>query len=464
MAAATPLGELLTTLGLRVGQFARRLNSMAEALGRPERLHAKTPYKWIHGEVPRSPWRSLTALFLAQELGRPVTVADLGWPPDDLECAPATDGLQTTWTRAGTLQAVQAVADAGYMDRRSFLLLAGASLTSPAHEWLLAHPAAQLEQAAGAAVPAEVVDDLDAITARLRCMDDQLGGGPLLRLIHEHLRYVTTLLSEGRYSDTTGRRLHATAAELLRLAGFTAFDSGQHGLAQRYWVAGMHAAHTAGDRALGANIIGFMSCQAKDLNGDREAVLLAQTARTGYPGASGRVTAILEMRAAEAHANDQTATPQRRTTDIRRAIDNAFDALACTSPSSGDPGWSYWMTLTHAHGQAGYCYLRSNDYRRARDHLRQAVREDTASREGALRQILLADTYIRQPQPELEPALGYAHQALNTLSHQVDSARCRRHLTRFAEQLSPYRRYKTARIFLDEVNEMVHSGGTWTRA
>ncbi|MFD0683724.1 hypothetical protein [Actinomadura fibrosa] len=451
MTAASPLGELLAVFGLRADQLARRLNDMSEALGRPERVHTKTPYKWLRGEVPRSPWRSLTALLLEQELGRPISVADLGWPPDDLECAPATTGLQTAWTTAGTLRAIRAVADAGYMDRRSFLLMLGASLTSPAHEWLVAHPTTSLAQAVGTAVPAQIVDDLDAITARLRHMDDQLGGGPLLRLIHEHLRYVTTLLTQGRYDDTTGKRLHATAAELLRLAGFTAFDSGQHGLAQRYWVAGLHAAHTAGDRALGANIIGFMSCQAKDLDGGREAVLLAQTARTGYPGGSGRVTAILELRAAEAHANDQTATTTRRATDIRRAIDTAFDALQDPRPSSDDPGWSYWMTDTHAHGQAGYCYLRSGDHQRARHHLRQAVKTDTDSREGALRQILLATTYIQQPQPELEPALSYAHRALGTLSGQVDSARCRSHLSRFSEHLAPYRRNTNVRTFLDQV-------------
>lgn len=450
MADVTPLGELLAALGMSGDRFARRLNTTAEALGRHERVHPKTPYKWIRGEQPRSPWRSLTTIVLGHELGRSVTVAELGWSPDDLECAPATTGLQTAWTPTGTLRAVQTVADAGYMDRRSFLMLMGASITSPTHEWLIAHPVTKLAQETGTAVPAPVVDDLDAITARLRHMDDQLGGGPLLQLVHGHLRYVTTLLHHGRYDDTTGRRLHATAAELLRLAGFVAFDDGQHGLAQRYWVAGLHAAHTAGDRALGANIIGFMSCQAKDLGGGREAVLLAQTARTGYPGASNRVTAILELRAAEAHANDQTATATRRATDIRRSVDAAFDALS-TNSASGDPGWSYWMTTTHAHGQAGYCHLRNRDYKRARHHLRQALHHDASSREGALRQILLATTYVQQPQPDLEPALTNAHRALDTLSGQVDSARCRGHLSRFAEHLHPYRRNHAAREFLDRI-------------
>ncbi|WP_339153754.1 hypothetical protein [Actinomadura luteofluorescens] len=73
------------------------------------------------------------------------------------------------------------------MNRRSILTLVGASITSPTHEWLIA-PVTKLAQETGTAVPAPVVDDLDAITARFRHMDDQLGGGLLLQLVHGHLR------------------------------------------------------------------------------------------------------------------------------------------------------------------------------------------------------------------------------------------------------------------------------------
>ncbi len=460
MVDSPALGELLASLGMSGDRFARRLNAAAETLGRPERLHPKTPYKWIKGEIPRPPWRSLAALVLSQELSRPITVADLGWPPDDLECAPATAGLQMPWTVAGTLRAVRAVADAGPIDRRQFLLLTGAAITSPAHEWLLAHPAGQTTRAAGASVPAGVVDHLDQITAQLRRLDDQIGGGQLQSLIHEHLRYVTSLLCERSYHDSVGSRLHATVGELLRLAGFVAFDSGQHGHAQRYWVAGLHAAHTAGDQALGANILGFMSCQAKDLDGGREAALLADTARSGYPGSSGKVTAILAFRAAEASANDQSATRARRTADTRRAIDTAFDALTSGSPaSSGDPAWSYWMDPAQAHAQAGYCHLRIGGHTHARYHLRRAVHLQDAgySREGSLRQILLATTYLQQKQPDVDSALAHASLAIDILDAQVDSARCRGHVSRLTTSLAPYRRSSGVREFLDKTRPLLTS-------
>lgn len=185
------------------------------------------------------------------------------------------------------------------------------------------------------------VDEIDSMTASLRRMDDQLGGGTLLAMVRAHLGHVLRLLRDGSYDDSTGRRLHASAAELLRLAGRLCFDTSQHAHAQRYWVTALRTAHSAGDRALTANILGFMSCQAKDLGQAREATLLADTAIAGYPGASARVSAILHLRAAEAHAVTGS------TTDTRRAIDAAFTHL--DSPTGAAPDWSYWLDLTHAH-------------------------------------------------------------------------------------------------------------------
>lgn len=454
-----PLKELLATIGMNGERLAGRVNALAETLRLPQRVHPKTPYKWIQGQTPKPPLRSLVVQVLSQELGRTITVEEMGWPPDEPDTVPAAAGLQTPWTAAGTLRALRAVTHAGLMDRRHFMMLMGTALTAPAHEWLIAHPAQAAARAAGSKVPISVVDDLDHITDRLRRMDDQIGGGQLLSLIHEHLRYVTTLLDEHSYTATVGRRLHATAGELLRLAGFAAFDDNQHAHAQRYWIAGLHAAHTAGDRALGANILGFMSCQAKDLDGGREAVILAETARSAYPGASPKVRAILALRAAEASANDQTATATRRAATTNRAIDAAFDALADQPTSTGDPGWSYWMNLSQAHAQAGYCHMKIGDYRQARFHLRRALKlqGSTYSRERALRKFLLATTYIKQQQPDLDAALAQANEGVAILSSEVNSARCLGHLRRFADALTPFRRSAPAKDFLAQSRALINS-------
>jgi hypothetical protein len=59
-----------------------------------------------------------------------------------------------------------------------------------------------------------------------------------------------------------------------------------------------------------------------------------------------------DLRAAEAYAVDGDLT------NTRRAMDAAFDRFADPIPDHGEPDWAYWLDLTHAHGQAGYCYLR----------------------------------------------------------------------------------------------------------
>ncbi|MGH3889238.1 MAG: tetratricopeptide repeat protein [Pseudonocardiaceae bacterium] len=442
------LAVVLTELGWKPAVLARRLNSFAAVHGRGERVHAKTPYKWLRGDRPRSPWPALTAALLTDELGRPITAADLGWDGADVEAVPAISGLVLPWTAAGSLHAVRAVTDAGSMDRRILLTLLGAAACAPAHEWLLARGEADaaLARSSGSPLPMAVVDHLDGIVGRLRRMDDQIGSGTLLQLVRGQLRYVLGLLEQRRYTDTVGRRLHATAGELMRLAGWLSFDSGQHPQAQRYWTAGLHAAHAAGDRALGANILGFMSEQARDLGQLRESVTLAETARAGYPGTTPRVAAICDLRAAEAYAYD------RATTECRRALDTALERIGDVPSSAGEPGWCYWLDEAHAHFMAGFCYLRLEDWGRARQHLRTALRlrDPTYCRAGAETNIMLAHTYLRQDQPEVDHAVTLASRAVGTLNGEVDSARCVGHLARLVGHLAPYRRRPAVRQLTEQ--------------
>jgi hypothetical protein len=180
-------------------------------------------------------------------------------------------------------------------------------------------------------------------------------------------------------------------------------------------------------------------------------VLLAETARAGYPGASGPVRAILALRAAEAYANDRTATQARRTADTRGAIDDAFTALDAAVPSSGAPSWSYWMTGSQAHAQAGYCYLTIGDHPRARHHLHRSLQPQGSdySREGALRDVLMATTYQQQPQPDIPQALAHGDRAIDALTDQVDSPRCVGHLARLVTGLRPYRRSHGVAQFIE---------------
>ncbi|MGH3931437.1 MAG: hypothetical protein ACRDTF_15875, partial [Pseudonocardiaceae bacterium] len=219
-----------------------------------------------------------------------------------------------------------------------------------------------------------------------------------------------------------------------------------HPQAQRYWVAGLHAAHAAGDRALGANIVRSMSEQADDLGHIRAAVTLAETARAGYPGATPRVAALLDLRLAEAHAHDGAVT------ECRRALDSAFDRLGDAPSSSGEPGWCYWLDESHTHAYAGACYLHLKDYGRARRHLRTTLRLRDASyvRESARHHIDLAATYLRQDRPEVDHAVSLASLAVQTLDGEVDSARSVEHLARLLGDFAPYRRRPAVRQLTEQ--------------
>jgi tetratricopeptide (TPR) repeat protein len=432
----SPLRALLREADLSPEQLARRLNRQASHLGVARRVDPKTPYKWLRGAKPRAPWPALLVSVLASELRRPVSLGDLGWQPGhgDAVTVPADSGLTHPWTPAGALAVASNVVDSGGMDRRVFLGLVGSALTEPAFEWLIATPAGDIVGLAGRRVQHEHVQGVEDITARLRLMDDRLGGGAVLDLVSAQIRHVLNLLKNFSYRESVGTRLHAAASELLRLAGWLSFDAGQHAQAQRYWLAALRTAHAAGDRAVGANTLGFMSCQAKDLGLHSEAIKLAEAAQHGYPGSSPRVATILGLRTAQAYAQAGDAAA------CRAAIDSAYGAIRDTGSSGPDPDWSYWMDEAQVNEQIGYCYGRLEDWDSSETHLRTSIRlqVNPATREGALRQALLALTYARQGEPE--EACRVANLALDILTEEVDSQRCLGHVHRLHGALAPYRR------------------------
>ena len=87
-----------------------------------------------------------------------------------------------------------------------------------------------------------------------RAMDDVAGGGSVLSLAQQQFGVVAELLDQASYDEPTGRRFHVVLAELGQLCGWAAYDDDQQGLAQRYYVTALRAAHSGDDRPLGAHI------------------------------------------------------------------------------------------------------------------------------------------------------------------------------------------------------------------
>jgi tetratricopeptide (TPR) repeat protein len=445
-----PLRALLQRACLSPEQFAKRLNVQASELGLKHRIDQKTPYKWFRGAVPRQPWPALAAHLLSATLGIEVSSEDLGWGAGntDVLCVPADVGLALPWTTEGALTAATEVMDGTAMDRRIFLGLTGSALTTPAFDWLIARPADDPSRVAGRQIKDAAVDNIEQQTAQLRRMDDQLGGGATLALVRAQVRHVVELLRDGSYTASVGTRLNAAAAELMRLAGWLSYDADRNPLAQRYWLAALHAAHAAGDRAIGANVLGFMSLQAYHAGQHGDAVKLAAAAKQRYTGTSPRVQAIVDLRVAMAYSG------VREDRSCRAAIDAAYEALRNIGPDAPEPDWAYWQDEANVNEQIGTCYLKQCDWSRAQNHFRAALRlaDPSFVRQKAFRHTNLALAYVGGGDPER--ACHTATRAIDILAEDVISERCVGFVRQVQVALRPYRRLAVVTEFNERANTL----------
>jgi tetratricopeptide (TPR) repeat protein len=439
------LRTLLLGAGLSPEAMAKRLNALASELGLDRRLTEKTPYKWLRGSVPRDPWPAVVAHLLSSRLGIPVTVEDLGWSSSRacLALRPADSGLALPWTAQGARTAAITVAST---DDLTFLPVTGMILTAPALGWLTA--ASQ-----GGSVRAKAKDAggritaIEDVTASLRQLDERHGSALVLPLARVQLRSVADILADSAHPAAAGAGLHAAAAELLGLAGWLSFDHGRPGQAQRYWLAGLRAAHAAGDRPSGACILRFMSVQAGTAGHRQEAITLAEAARRGAgQDLTPRAAAILAFGAALAYARagDNAAT--------KAAIDDAGQELSRSGSPAREPGWTFWFDNAMAAAQTGTASLHLRDWDQARSLLAIALRglDPARSRERAVIHARLGLACAGQGHPDAASEHGIA--AARILAHGTSSARCKTYLRDLQQALSPYRKNQSVTDFTTMMN------------
>jgi hypothetical protein len=276
----------------------------------------------------------------------------------------ADEGLDRLWTEHGLITAWEEVMK---LKRRKFLALSGVTLSAAAHEWLVANPARLAVALSGKRADAGVVADLNVTVDALRRLDDKLGGQAVYGMITEQLSLVVSLLRNTSYSQANGQALHGIAAELARLAGWTAYDSGNHGTAQRFYLLGLRAAHEADAPGIGANILRCMADQAMGTDDPGTAIKLLRSAKAGGQGVlTPTETAVLWAALGRAHGRN--GEPDA----ARFAIDSAQSDMANSDPET-DPPYIYWVSRPAIEFAAGESMLSSGQPASAIPHLRSSV-------------------------------------------------------------------------------------------
>ena len=72
-------------------------------------------------------------------------------------------------------------------------------------------------------------------------LDNAFGGGHARSAVVQYLNSEAVPMLRGSYSGKIGRQLFGAVAELTLLAGWMAYDTCQHGLAQRYFIQALAA-------------------------------------------------------------------------------------------------------------------------------------------------------------------------------------------------------------------------------
>jgi hypothetical protein len=397
--------------------------------------------RWLRGQQPRGRAPAIVAEALGRKLGRAVSIDETGMA-NGRNLATGI-GLHFAPTVLGAIEQVCELwrSDVGRRDFLTGSAVAASALVEPSRDWLITRPDQGVARNGGARVGRSDVEAVKATTQALTDLDHRFGSGHVRPVVVHYLNSVVSGLLAGSYRESVGRELFSAVARLTELAGYMAVDTGQPGLAQRYYIQALRLAQAAGDRAYGGYILAAsMSHLAASLGNPRE---IAQLARAAQEGARGQVTPTTEAMFYAAEARGHALLGDAHTFATVSGL--ALDAMGRSQPDE-DPPWiahfdhAYLADeLAHGHRDLGQAQSAA---RRAQEAL--AIHPATRARRRAIDLLLLADAQVQQR--ELDAACHSGAEAVGLLSG-LRSNRGAEYLDDFRRRLEPYAAESVVRDF-----------------
>jgi transcriptional regulator with XRE-family HTH domain len=437
------LQALIQEAGCSNAGLARRVNMVGAEHALDLRYDKTSVARWLRGQQPRGRAPAVIAEALGRKLGRTVTIDEIGMA-NGKNLASGV-GLQFSPTVTGAVEQVCELwrSDVGRRDFLSGSSVAASALVEPSRDWLISAPDGQVARSAGPRVGESDVAAVRAMTTALVGLDHQYGSGHVRPVVVHYLNSVVSGLLAGSYREAVGRELFAAVARLTELAGYMAVDTGQPGLAQRYYIQALRLAQAAGDRGYGGYVLAAsMSHLAAQLGNPRE---IAQLARAAQEGARGRVTPRAEAMFHAAEARGHALLGDARSAEA--AVGRASSAMEAADPDSGDdPEWIAHFDEAYLADELAHC---ARDLGQARTAVSRAEESlaghpETRARRRAIGLVLLATARVQQG--ELEEGCATALRAADLLGT-LRSNRGTEYLEDFRQRLEPYQEESVVRDF-----------------
>ncbi|MEV7197525.1 MFS transporter [Streptomyces sp. NPDC093510] len=449
------LGTVLALAGISNAGLARRVNDLGAQRGLTLRYDKTSVARWVSkGMVPQGAAPHLIAAAIGQKLGRPVPLHEIGLA--DADPAPEV-GLAFPRDVGAAVKSATELYRLDLAGRRAgggiWQSLAGSFAVSayatPASRWLITPADSSVARDVTREVPRDAVptDDggapmkvghSDVLKLReaaedARRWDSKYGGGDWRSsMVPECLRVEAAPLLLGSYSDEVGRALFGASAELTRLAGWMAFDTGQQEAAQRYYIQALRLARAAADVPLGGYVLASMSLQATYRGFGDEGVDLAQAALERNRGlATARTMSFFRLVEARAHAraNDAPAAGA--------ALRAAEGWLERARDGDHDPTWLGFYSYDRFAADAAECYRDLKAPRQVRRFTEQALSRPTEEfvRSHGLRLVVSAVAELESG--NLDAACEQGTRALE-VAGRISSARTTEYVKDLLHRLEPY--------------------------
>jgi tetratricopeptide (TPR) repeat protein len=443
------LGTVLALAGISNAGLARRVNDLGAQRGLTLRYDKTSVARWVSkGMVPQGAAPHLIAAAIGQKLGRPVPLHEIGLA--DADPAPEV-GLAFPRDVGAAVKSATELYRLDLAGRRTgggiWQSLAGSFAVSayatPASRWLIT-PAdssvareAQPLESGGDNTPQKVghsdVQKLREAAEDARRWDSKYGGGDWRSsMVPECLRVEAAPLLLGAYSDDVGRALFGASAELTRLAGWMAFDTGQQEAAQRYYIQALRLARAAADVPLGGYVLASMSLQATYRGFGDEGVDLAQAALERNRGlATARTMSFFRLVEARAHARAGDAHA------AGAALRAAEGWLERARDGDHDPSWLGFYSYDRLAADAAECYRDLKAPRQVRRFTEQALSKPTEEfvRSHGLRLVVSAVAELESG--NLDAACEQGTRALE-VAGRISSARTTEYVKDLLHRLEPY--------------------------
>ncbi|MFI5987574.1 hypothetical protein ACIBEA_42770 [Streptomyces sp. NPDC051555] len=427
------LKTLIDESGLPYDGVARAVKAVASESGQRLGTNKSAVHHWTLGATPAGQTPGYLAEALSRRLGRRITREDLGLgSPTGGE--DESIGLTLDFDPLETLTAIGS-AD---VNRRRFLAASAYSMaaaTLPLES--VQEAAARTRTVSGGAVAGHA--DVAAVRDMVKLfmdMDERHGGQHGRSAFVQYLVADIADLCRGRFaSEEIRAEALSVASAGAHLAGWKAYDSGEQGLAQRYYVQSLALARESGIPGQDGFVMRTMSQQGMKLHRPEHCLALAET---GWDRAKGRVGSQVEALFAITHAHALAKTgqiPQALT-----GVDHAHAALV----AGADDDVPFWALVwgppaATVHSRSAKVFETLGD----RPNSSRSYATAAASRPGTTYARIIALDLVAQAeqqakQGQIEQACTTWGQAIDTMAG-VKSTRTLKSVRTLRSDLRPYR-------------------------